>query len=387
MVRSPFSLAARSLVLLALLSAPDAGAQQVSATPVEVIVPAAPTPVPAVGRTHLVYEVHLTNFGAKTLQLREVEAVDADVPGAVLGHWRGEALAARTLLVGSGTLPQETALTLPAGRRAILHLWLTVPSGRPTPRALGHRLHFGARLGEAATLTPPNVPVERRLPSTLAAPHGPGTWAAVRGPSNTSGHRLGTLALNGTVYTAQRFAVDWVKLGADGRFFAGSGQRVEDWYGFGQPVLATAGRVVFVRDGVPDRAPLHLEAEAQIVAADAPGNTVVINLGAGRFAVYAHLRRGSVTVRVGDTVRDGQRIGHVGNSGNSLAPHLHVHVADAPDPLAAQGVPFVLSRFTLLGQLTAVLPMLRGEAWKADASRPARVVQREVPLENMIVSF
>ncbi len=70
------------------------------------------------------------------------------------------------------------------------------------------------------------------------------------------------------------------------------------------------------------------------------GNHVILDLGDGTYAVYAHARRGSLLVKAGDTVRAGQRIGSVGNSGNSSEPHLHVHLMDSPDLDDARGVPF-----------------------------------------------
>ncbi|XRQ10120.1 M23 family metallopeptidase [Actinomadura welshii] len=70
------------------------------------------------------------------------------------------------------------------------------------------------------------------------------------------------------------------------------------------------------------------------------GNSVVLDLGDGVYAVLAHMRRGSVRVRKGDRVRAGDVLGEVGNSGNSSEPHLHFHLMDRPRPLAAAGVPF-----------------------------------------------
>ncbi len=70
------------------------------------------------------------------------------------------------------------------------------------------------------------------------------------------------------------------------------------------------------------------------------GNHVILDLGERTYAVYAHIRRGSLTVKAGDTVRAGQEIGRVGNSGNTTEPHLHFHLMDGPDPDAARGVPF-----------------------------------------------
>jgi murein DD-endopeptidase MepM/ murein hydrolase activator NlpD len=66
---------------------------------------------------------------------------------------------------------------------------------------------------------------------------------------------------------------------------------------------------------------------------------VLIAFG-GLVALVAHLRRGSVTVATGDRVTEGQQLGVIGNSGNTLAPHLHFQVMDGADFAAARVVPF-----------------------------------------------
>ena len=69
------------------------------------------------------------------------------------------------------------------------------------------------------------------------------------------------------------------------------------------------------------------------------GNLVVLDLGSGLFAFYAHLQPGSIRVKAGDKVQKGQVIGRVGNSGNGNAPHLHFQVSDRPSLLLSDGVP------------------------------------------------
>jgi hypothetical protein len=55
-------------------------------------------------------------------------------------------------------------------------------------------------------------------------------------------------------------------------------------------------------------------------------------------AFYAHMRPGSLKVKVGDKVVTGQVLGVLGNSGNTDAPHLHFHVMDGPSPLLSRAV-------------------------------------------------
>lgn len=73
------------------------------------------------------------------------------------------------------------------------------------------------------------------------------------------------------------------------------------------------------------------------------GNHVIIQCGSS-FVVLAHLRRDSVRVQSHARVEQGAQIGEVGNSGNSLVPHLHLEARDGPNPLTARLVPLRLRR-------------------------------------------
>lgn len=70
------------------------------------------------------------------------------------------------------------------------------------------------------------------------------------------------------------------------------------------------------------------------------GNHMVLEAADGTYALYAHVQRGSFTVREGDRVRAGQVLARCGNTGNSTEPHVHFQLMDGPDPDTARGVPF-----------------------------------------------
>jgi hypothetical protein len=130
-------------------------------------------------------------------------------------------------------------------------------------------------------------------------------------------------------------------------------RRSSDFPAFGAPLLAVADATVvhatdrqrdhLSRNSLPALAYLMLF-EASVRDMFGPsrvfGNHIILDLGDGTYAAYAHLQRGSLTVRAGDRVVAGQQLARCGNSGNSTEPHLHFQLMDGPDLDTARGVPF-----------------------------------------------
>jgi len=71
------------------------------------------------------------------------------------------------------------------------------------------------------------------------------------------------------------------------------------------------------------------------------GNYVIIDHLNGEFSAYCHLSQGTIAVKAGEAVKQGQVIAKVGNTGNSSAPHLHFQLMDSPDFTKANGLPFL----------------------------------------------
>src|SRR6202043_75364 len=105
------------------------------------------------------------------------------------------------------------------------------------------------------------------------------------------------------------------------------------------------GKGIEMLDGIPENVPRPGKIADDVNFFNAGGNNVVVDIGYGLYAFYAHMRPGTVTVKVGDEVTTGEILGHVGNSGNSTEPHLHAHIVDQPSFLAGQGVPYEFDRF------------------------------------------
>ena len=70
-----------------------------------------------------------------------------------------------------------------------------------------------------------------------------------------------------------------------------------------------------------------------------PGNVIVIDHGNGEYSMIAHLQHGSVQVKLGQRVAQGQVIGKLGHSGDTDTPHLHYQLQSGPDFLYADALP------------------------------------------------
>lgn len=131
----------------------------------------------------------------------------------------------------------------------------------------------------------------------------------------------------------QRFAYDLLMV-RNGTSHRGDGKANADYYCFDTPIYAPAdGTVTESADGIDDNVPGVMNPLAPA------GNHLVLDLGNGEYALLAHFRRGTVTVKVGDHVKAGQLLGHCGNSGNSSEPHLHFHLQNAPVFGRGEGLP------------------------------------------------
>lgn len=137
---------------------------------------------------------------------------------------------------------------------------------------------------------------------------------------------------------AARYSYDFVLLGPGDSLHAGDGDSHALWYGFGAQVRApAAGRVVAATGEHPDDGNFDI---AGLCANELVlyGNHVVIDHGGGELSVLAHLQQGSVAVRPGDQVRQGQVVGRVGSSGSSMFPHLHYQLVTGVEH-GAEGLP------------------------------------------------
>jgi murein DD-endopeptidase MepM/ murein hydrolase activator NlpD len=322
---------------------------------VEVVCPSPPIAVKLAGQKVLVYELHITNFDTTQLTLKRLEVFadgDKSQPLKVISD---DALAAVMVEAGSMSGAKDSQTIGPA-KRAVAFLWIELGLDKPLPASLSHRMVFaastpGQETGSAAaesTLEDFPVRVSQDAAVILGDPFEGGVWLAGDGPGNDSNHRRSIVAIDGQIHDAQRFAIDWVKVGPNGDSHHDGTARNENWWCYGEPILAVAdGDVTQVLDGIPENTPHVLPKE--VTLNNIVGNYVTLRIAPTRYVTYAHLQTGSVRVRVHDHVARGTLIGRLGNSGQATAPHLHLQVTDGNSVLQSEGVPFIFSSFTDLG--------------------------------------
>ncbi|HKG52243.1 MAG TPA: M23 family metallopeptidase [Actinomycetales bacterium] len=336
---------------------------------------------------HLPYELRLLNTGFFPVALRRVDTLDART-GAVLATRQGAALTALVKRPEGGDFTGEIG----AGLTAIAILDVALPPRGRLPRTLVHRLSISYEESQvppgivAATtyLTGPTRVARRHAPVIGAPLRGSG-WVAVNGCCATrTDHRGGAVPVNGRLQLPERFAIDFVRIDRNRRLFSGPVEALSSYAYYGADVLSVAdGTVVRAHDGEPEQTPPNAPPPFDLETA--PGNSVVTDIGHGRFAVYAHLQ-GGLKVKVGDRVRRGQVLGLLGNTGSSTHPHLHFQVMDSPSYADSDGRPYQFTRFTSVGTVTDEQRLFTGEPAPIGPQLSGRH-HRKLPLNLQVVDF
>ncbi len=178
-----------------------------------------------------------------------------------------------------------------------------------------------------------------------------GSWYAAAGPSAHTHHRWAYM---------EEFAYDLVQMGANNLTYKDDYTKPENYYCYGQDVLAIgAGEIIAVMDSIDDAKlyPKDLPQEEYMKFVRArqsdlikkygvlgvSGNIVLLKHGEKEYSFYGHLKKGSVTVKPGQKISQGHVIAQIGNSGNSTEPHLHFQLNEGSAILTSRSVPIRFS--------------------------------------------
>jgi murein DD-endopeptidase len=373
-------------------------AQSRSPFPIDVTAGPAPQSFMVDGRARLSYELHFTNFAPFKIELTSIDVLgDSETP---LATFRGDTLekmvvpAERVVVWADPPNGAPSAREIVEGHTAVIFFDVALEPNAHAPAKLRHRFSFSFEGNGGAsaqrTVNTPAISVIQQPALVLQAPLRGASWIAFNAFSNgaRNDHRRAFNAVDGRIYDAQRFAIDWVRLGPDGRLFHGDSKSNENFYGYGADVVAVAdGRISDLNDNLPDNVGSNPREKRVITLDNALGNSVTIDLGNGHFAIYGHLKPGSLKVKLGDMVKAGQVLAQLGNSGNSDGPHLHFQLTDANSPLASEGIPYEIETFTQLDVLKNSTVLDDGSAWQPKHEAKPVVHRREFPVDNAVVTF
>jgi Peptidase family M23 len=375
-----------ALAVSSLLLASAQGAETL--TPLLLTVQDAPIPFRGSdGRTHLVYELGMTNFSSAEIAVEKVEVLG---DGITLDTLDTTAVTERLQPAGL----RESSGVLAASTRANLFLHVVIAPGAKIPAELSHRVALHA------SAAPPGhqefsesggaIKLDRQPVALISPPLRGEGYISADSCCDATRHTRAALPVNGRMWVAQRYAVDWERVNAAGQIYSGPRERLEGYAIFGQPVLAVANAlVVSVTDGQPEQTPGSYPTNIPLDQAD--GNSVVLDLGNQRYALYAHMQPGSIKVHPGEHVHAGQTIGLVGDTGNSIVPHLHFQVTNAPSSLDANGLPYEISEFQLTGKTPGTKAFDEAESNGTQLPitpvNPPQAIRQAMPLDQLIVTF
>jgi len=372
----------------------EGGTEQVTPVIASVVSPGGTTAVKGSdGQYHVVYELQLTNATGGSASVTSLTVRNATGDSIITTITGEKMVKSESLRLFDRQAAPNT--TVPAGAGRVMLVSLDFPTLADVPSGITNQLSVVARdplssseKAKKLSYKVADVPLTGQQPPVLSPPLEGSGWIASDGCCNPAiSHLSAVVPINNSLVAAERFAVDWIKVDADGRVVTGNPKKLANWVGYGVDVKAvSAGVVAEVRDDLPDQVPgvrenLPLDA--------VPGNRVVENLGGGIYAVYAHLKPGSVHVKVGQPLAVGQTLGQLGNSGGSSAPHLHFHLVLGTSVTSSNGFPYVLNSFQMVGQvnLSKYAEAVQGKARAFEPSGEPVEHQNELPIGYTVVNF
>lgn len=305
-------------------------------------------------KLHFSYELNILNNNRNAITIKKIEIIDPKKPTGIVATFDGASL--NDNFARPGKRPKYGVAAIDANGFGIANIWLSLDEDN-FPTEIFHRLTIEIEDSEgqvdAFVLELARIDVPRITQITLGIPFEKGTWLYA-----TSGHRNSRMLTEGHASYAQRFAVDWLRIGEDGRFFNGDPSKNESFYSYATPVRAVAdGIVIAIKDGIVENVPFSETMAVEISRETIGGNSVLLDIGNNVNAFYGHLTPGSLRVIPGQAVKKGDVLGLLGNSGSSDAPHLHFHLelkTPQNQPLSGEGVPYVFADFERLQQWSDV---------------------------------
>jgi hypothetical protein len=363
------------------------------------------------GKYHVAYDLELTNASPLPATIDKLDVVDASSPTTVIDSYSGPRLVDPDCQQGDcgrlRVLPHAPATSneIPAQESRVLFIDFAFDSADQAPKAVMHHLYAtaaenpGSKIPVTVDYLAAPFDISAGTPPVIGPPVKGDRWVALNGCCLPGfPHRSSMATFNGMLINGQRFAIDWKQLNEAGAFYEGDKTKNESYVDYGSEIIAVAdGTITAALDKLDANAPGVLPANdpvlgPQITVETVEGNHIVQDIGGGSYAFYAHLERGSLLVKVGDTVKKGQVIAKLGNTGNASSSHMHFQLMNSPSVLGGDGVPYVIDTFDYDGQVSvdARVEMddyLTGNNYLAGQAASPEPRTNELPMSLAIVNF
>lgn len=288
---------------------------------------------------YLVFAFELSNNTDQALKITELRMMSYDAEGSLFNSSKIDSNGGRPSIEVLG--PRQLA---PHKSLTVFNPFDHLPTNR---RIAALRFEFDLA-GEQGTKTVPLEvkPIEYLQKTKLTCPVAGGHVWAYESPGFYSHHSRIDLTDEFTrnvmkfSHNSQRYAVDLVVVDERGAPAHGDDNVKENWVGYGSRIVAPgAGTVISTENEQPDAMDFDETklSEAKVMV----GNYVIIDHGNGEFSAMAHFKKGSVTVKPGDHVVQGQTIAKMGRSGmGSGLIHVHFQLQDGADLFNSEALPF-----------------------------------------------
>ncbi|MCX6237244.1 MAG: M23 family metallopeptidase [Bacteroidia bacterium] len=298
------------------------------------------------GKVVLLYSVESLNFEKEGYKLKDFQILNAQSGNLLCSI--GDT-AKNMLMIHKPSL--STAMDLyaypmrtPAGYRFSVGLNFDPAK---VPQTVKHRLVL-IKDGKERIIEAAQTAVLAKQIPVIGSPFKGDAYVATNATELNPIHSTFQTSYNGISTAPERFCVDWLKLGTDGKLFHGDMKINANWYVYNQNLYAASdGEVIFMHDGDPDQIPFEVKDE-DFNLYNGTGNCVVLYTVNG-YLVYGHMIKNTVSVILGQKVTRGQFLGKVGNSGNSSAPHLHFGLHSNYPYYISEGLPYYIDSMEKTG--------------------------------------
>lgn len=347
-------------------------------------------------KKHMVYELLIINGTKNPVRILAVE-----IFGYKCKHYSFEYIISgkdlakdfTTISTANTTLPEDPLLQ--PNETGILYIFLNFNC--KIPNFIEHNIIVQTENDpstiQSIILDP--IKLDKCQPIIVSPPLKGNNWYAEGAINNIAPHRRTIFILNGQIKIPERTAVDFLKYGPNG-LYDGDPLINSNYYSYGKNIYSPVnGKVIGLMDGIPENIPTK-SMKDPVTSKNIAGNYVLIKIDEDHYVFLAHMIPGSLKVQIGEDVQIGKKLGLVGNSGQSLVPHLHFQISNKPhrignykepSPINAQGIPWLFDKFILNEFIPIGISILGPFLPENVEIISKKIIKNQMLLDNNLVNF